>query len=163
MHYNARIAATGLVLLLASASYPQKKFIPPKEDGLLRGYVMGSLLFKDKDCWPDYIKSEGMSGLERRKSIAELIKYGCAEPLNAAYSVTALETETVTIGEKKITFRRALLRRDDSLTLVIYGKNAVTAGIPEGTGWIPESAFVKQQDIDAAVAAAVKAEREKPK
>jgi len=70
------LAAIGQHVTFAQTK-PTKPFTPPPNRPLDPGFVFGGPLMKDEGCAKDFVKSEAMEGLEKRKYIAELITYGC--------------------------------------------------------------------------------------
>lgn len=140
-----RIAALVLVAIMAGAqTKPTKPFTPPTGP-IDPGWVFGGPLMKDVGCAKDFVKSEAMEGLEKRKYIAGLITYGCGVQLRGFYIAQALESKTFTAGATTMVFRHVLLSNYSVLlSQAAYGSSADTATtLNTKEGWIPQSAISK--------------------
>ena len=125
--------------LLALSMFGQAGKPPVKTSG----YVIGSLLLKDEGCAKDALKVTQSSGLERRKLIADLIAYGCAEKLRDDLFYTGTSSVSAPLSQPGRKAYSVYLLYDNKLSnfaagsRVDYGNEDI-----EKRGWVLDSDFL---------------------
>jgi hypothetical protein len=135
--------------VLAQAKKTTPKPFTPPPDIIEHGYVFGGPLLKDSGCARDYVKSQTMEGVEKRKFLAEMISYGCGAPVLGVYAATVKEPISLTFEKKTIRFLHVFLIKDDGLSFGLLGQDGSKATATQ-EGWMPDSEFMKISRLEAA-------------
>ena len=97
------------VLLGQQKKDPPRPFIPPDLTLYVSGTVLGTVLVKDEGCARDYLRMLQMEGVEQRKTIVDLDRYGCVETLSGLYMARVLTTKRIDQGPMSEQFDEVLL------------------------------------------------------
>lgn len=139
------------VLLLASAvictAQPKTANRAAKQEApkVQEGYVFpDTLLIKDLGCAKDYAKATKAEGIEQRKMLAELFKYGCVEQLRFVYYVSS--TDRQAIGS--VTVWKVIAVYIDRLTKPLIGEAETNRRQEELNGeYIGKAGWIAAKDF----------------
>lgn len=112
------------VILDGQSAAPAKKFVPPK----VIEYIFEPVVAKDDGCARDYAQALATAGLEQRKQLAELVRYGCVEILDGLYHVFVKDSRSIMVAGKPEGILKVKL-----LAVVIGG---LVGSKMEEEGWI---------------------------
>lgn len=141
-----------VLLLLASVAFSQEKqkkepkpFIPPP-DVIVHGVLFAAVVPKDLGCAKDYLKIMALEGIEQRKQMVDLVRYGCASVITSPYNVTGKEPVVLSIDKTSVRFLHVLLVRDDLLADVT-AKTKTELGTPSIEEPLTVEGWLREQDI----------------
>ena len=90
----------------------QKGVAPKKEPRPFQApelRVVDPIVASDEGCARDFVKALKLDGLEQRKYLADLFRYGCVEQLEGPYYANILRLAQVGDGAEKIEMRKVHL------------------------------------------------------
>jgi hypothetical protein len=135
----------------------QTKKTPAKEKPPDSGFLISPLVFKDDGCAKDYLKAQALSGVEKRKALAEIAEYGCLEErLNAIYHAAVASTTSVVLSKTQtVKISRVSVIVDWDRTGRLLGKEPDYEHTSLGAvGWIIDSDLLRltEAQVDALIA-----------
>lgn len=117
-------AVFGLLLYCwAPAAQPPKKGPPPSSPKRDRPYVREGFAINpfiiENDCIGDVLSAHGLTGVERRKKLLELLNYGCMKEHRFVYRVTTLaKREAMSASGDPVIALNVFLAVDPEYTLL---------------------------------------------
>jgi len=110
-------------LLCGQSGSATKTFVPPK----VIEYIFEPVVAKDDGCARDYAQALSTAGLEQRKQIAELVRYGCIQHYYGLYHVFIQDSRSIMIAGRPEQILKV------KMLAVAIGP---FAGYGDGSGWI---------------------------
>lgn len=133
----------------AKKTAPSKKttrqFTPPPK---VEGYVIDPVIAEDRGCMIDLLRAKSEEGVAARKRLEELVRYGCIRSLTGIFHATSRESESVTIGDKKIPIRRMIIIVDPEMEKLALGKALDFNSDSFAEGWIIDSTLFRLSSED---------------
>lgn len=121
---------------------------PAKEKPDNSGFLISPTVFKDDGCAGDFIKAQALSGVGKRKALAEIAEYGCVEErMGAVYRATVVASSMVASKTGNVKISKVLLVMDADRTAAAVSAQDPTGGtkpdyeniISRTVGWIIDS------------------------
>jgi hypothetical protein len=143
-----------LVLLCQQAERTPAKQKP--EDS---GFLISPTIFKDDGCARDFVKAQSLSGVEKRKALAEIAQYGCVEErTDAIYTAIVVESSTVALKTQKVKISKVVTILEGERTSQLGGDPLAASLGAEG--WIIDSDLRRLDAVEFdALIAELKAKR----
>ena len=139
------LIAFGVLATVASGQgkTAAQKTAAPKTELLREGFILNPVVSKDFGCAEDYVKALNASGVEKRKMLADIVKYGCVSVLKGLYHVLPHEKKLVGASTSLI---NALLSFDlDTMERALIPLTVEQTPADDDprslTGWILESEY----------------------
>jgi hypothetical protein len=111
-----------------------------------KGFVIDPMVIDDTGCIKDVIRANNASGLEKRKQMAELLKFGCVENRHGIYEMTVQETKVVQSANKPVKLYWGLLLVNFDL-MKMLDQDITEVKKVYAQGWIFAPEFI-EKNID---------------